>query len=215
MRTLEQILIIAIPLILSVTLHEAAHAYVADQKGDPTARLLGRISLNPIVHIDPFGTLLIPILLFMTTGFIFGYAKPVPVSPSQLRRPKQDMAWVAAAGPGMNLMLAIASGLLYRAISNELFFNPDFWTERLLVMLQFSVHVNLWLMAFNLIPIPPLDGGRVLVGLLPEDSSRWVRKMEPYGMVVISLLVFLDPLGLIPKVLSPIVHTFSSFIFDR
>ncbi len=217
-ESLLNILVIAIPLVLAVTLHEAAHAYVADRKGDPTARLLGRISINPLVHIDPLGTVLFPLLLYATTGFIFGYAKPVPVNPFQLRRPKQDMAWVAAAGPGMNLLLAIVSGLLYRTILSEASLQispPTLFQAWAGAMLRFSVEVNLWLMAFNLIPIPPLDGGRVLVGLLPEDSSRWVRQVEPYGMIIISLLVFLDPFGLIPKLLSPIVYTFSSFIFKQ
>ncbi len=209
----KQVLVVIIPLVLAVTLHEAAHAYVADKKGDSTARLLGRISLNPIVHIDLFGTILIPLLLFMTTGFLFGYAKPVPVNPSQLRRPKQDMAWVAIAGPAMNLLLAVLSGLLYRSIAYDAVLNPGPFTETILVMLRFSVNVNLWLMAFNLIPIPPLDGGRVLVGLLPEGPSQWVRRMEPYGMIVITLFVFLDPLGLIGQILSPIVHTVSGLIF--
>jgi Zn-dependent protease len=212
---MDQILIIAIPLILSVTLHEAAHAYVADRKGDPTARLLGRISLNPLVHIDLVGTVISPIWLLTTTGSLFGYAKPVPVNAERLRRPKQDMAWVAAAGPGMNLLLAMISGLLYQSFSNQFLFSPDRFVEGLLLMLRFSVNINLWLMAFNLLPIPPLDGGRVLVGLLPDEASRRVRQIEPYGMVVITVLVFLDPFGLIPQVVAPIVNLFSNFIFDQ
>ena len=209
---ITQMLVMAIPLVLAVTLHEAAHAYVADKKGDPTARLLGRISLNPIVHIDPFGTVLIPLLLFTTTGFIFGYAKPVPVDPSQLRRPKQDMAWVAAAGPGMNLFLAVVSGLLYRGVTDGTV-SPHEMTAFLPMMLQFSVMVNLWLMAFNLIPIPPLDGGRVLVGFLPEESARFMVRMEPYGMVIVTLLVFFDPFHFIPRILFPIVNGVSRLIF--
>lgn len=215
MNSVEQIMTMGIPLVLAITLHEAAHAYVADMKGDDTARLLGRISLNPIVHIDLFGTILIPFLMFMTTGFIFGYAKPVPVNAYQLRHPKQDMAWVAAAGPGMNLALAVVSGLLYRSIEGGILSSqePGVYQIMLLGMLHFSVTINLWLMAFNLIPIPPLDGGRVLVGLLPEESSRWVRQIEPYGMAVITLLVFVDPFGLIPRIIAPIVQTASSIIF--
>ena len=213
MQEFEKILAMAIPLVLAVTFHEAAHAYVADQKGDPTARLLGRVSLNPVVHIDLFGTILIPFLLFMTTGSIFGYAKPVPVNPSQLHSPKQDMAWVAAAGPGMNLFLAVISGLLYRGIEDMGSPPKNELATFLPMMLQFSVMVNLWLMAFNLIPIPPLDGGRVIMGLLPDDLSRSVRSMEPYGMIIITALVFLDPFGLIPRMLLPIIHGVSKLIF--
>lgn len=222
---IQQISIIALPLIFAVTLHEAAHAWVADKKGDATARMLGRISLNPWVHTDLFGTILIPILMFTTTGFLFGYAKPVPVNPFNFRRPKKDMAWVAAAGPGMNFLLAIVSGFLYRMI---LMFNPgvvggSFFGGSLvntillpiLLMLRFSVDINLVLMIFNLIPIPPLDGGRVLVGLLPDRQSRIVSRIEPYGMLLLVVLVFLDPFGLMRKVVQPLVSVFSGYIFGE
>ena len=226
-ETIQQISIMALPLIFAVTLHEAAHAWVADKKGDRTARMLGRITLNPLVHTDLFGTILIPLLMFTTTGFLFGYAKPVPVNPFNLRRPKQDMAWVAAAGPGMNLLLAIISGFLYWII---VMFNPallaggSFFSGTLapsillpvLLMLRFSVSINLVLMVFNLIPIPPLDGGRVLVGLLPEREARFISRIEPYGMLLLIVLVFLDPLGLMRRVVWPIVTLFSGYIFgDR
>ena len=212
MKDIAPILIMVVPLIFAVGLHEAAHAYVADMKGDDTARLLGRVSINPIVHIDLFGTILIPFLMYMTTGFIFGYAKPVPVNAHRLYRPQQDMAWVALAGPGMNLCLAIVSGLLYRILEGEA--PPSTMESIVLMMLQFSVMINLWLMAFNLIPIPPLDGGRVVMGLLPETTAQWMRPLERYGMVVVTLLVFLDPFGLIPRILLPIVHTASRIIFN-
>lgn len=219
-----------LPLLFAVTLHEAAHAWVADKKGDSTARMLGRITLNPWVHTDLFGTILIPLLLFTTTGFIFGYAKPVPVNPFQLRRPKQDMAWVAAAGPGMNLLLAVISGVLYRAIlliypqlssfggvGNfgsfdgllSAFFVP------LLLMLRFSVTINILLMVFNLIPIPPLDGGRVLVGVLPERQSRLIGQIEPYGMLLLIVLVFIDPFGVMQRFFWPIVSVFTGYIFGE
>jgi Zn-dependent protease len=222
---IQQISIIALPLIFAVTLHEAAHAWVADKKGDATARMLGRITLNPWVHTDLFGTIIIPILLFTTTGFLFGYAKPVPVNPFNFRRPKKDMAWVAAAGPGMNFLLAILSGFLYRLI---LMFNPNVLSGSffggslantillpLLLMLRFSVSINLVLMIFNLIPIPPLDGGRVLVGLLPDRQSRIVSQIEPYGMLLLVVLVFLDPFGLMRKVVWPLVSVFSGYIFGE
>lgn len=226
MNIIQQISIMALPLIFAVTLHEAAHAWVADKKGDATARMLGRITLNPWVHTDLFGTILIPILLFTTTGFLFGYAKPVPVNPFNFRRPKKDMAWVAAAGPGMNFFLAILSGFLYRLI---LMFNPNLLGGGsffggslantlllpLLLMLRFSVSINLVLMIFNLIPIPPLDGGRVLVGLLPDRQSRIVSQVEPYGMLLLVVLVFLDPFGLMRRVVWPLVSIFSGYIFGE
>jgi Zn-dependent protease len=226
-ETIQQISIMALPLIFAITLHEAAHAWVADKKGDRTARMLGRITLNPLVHIDLFGTIIIPLLMFTTTGFLFGYAKPVPVNAFNLRRPKQDMAWVAAAGPGMNFLLAVISGFLYRLIimvNPGLLAGGSFFSGTLvpsillplLLMLRFSVNINLVLMVFNLIPIPPLDGGRVLVGLLPERQARFVSQIEPYGMILLIVLVFLDPLGLMRRVVWPIVTLFSGYIFgDR
>lgn len=223
---IQQISIMALPLIFAVTLHEAAHAWVADKKGDATARRLGRITLNPWVHTDLFGTILIPLLLFTTTGFLFGYAKPVPVNAFNLRHPKKDMAWVAAAGPGMNFLLAIISGFLYRvilAINPALSGGGSLFSGTLassillplLLMLRFSVDINLVLMIFNLIPIPPLDGGRVLVGLLPERSSRLISRIEPYGMILLVVLVFLDPFGLMRKLVWPIVSTLAGYIFGE
>jgi len=225
-ETIQQISIMVLPLIFAVTLHEAAHAWVADKKGDPTARQLGRITLNPIAHIDLFGTILIPMMLFATTGFIFGYAKPVPVNPYNLRRPKEDMAWVAAAGPGMNLALAVISGILYRLLFNPYLLGggsifsevgnlSTFFLLPLLKMLQFSVIINVVLMVFNLIPIPPLDGGRVLVGLLPRAQSSLISRIEPYGMFVIVFVVFLDPFGLMRNVVWPLVSIVSSYIFGE
>ncbi|MFQ5949677.1 MAG: site-2 protease family protein [Nitrospiria bacterium] len=227
-QAIQQITIMALPLIFAVTLHEAAHAWVADKKGDPTARMLGRITLNPIAHIDPFGTVLIPLMMLMMTGFIFGYAKPVPVNPNNLRRPKKDMAWVAAAGPGMNLFLAMISGILYRMIlmvDPTLLFRgslfpsaggfTSFFLYPLLEMCRFSVIINVVLMVFNLIPVPPLDGGRVLVGILPERQSLLVRRVEPYGMLLIVFLVFLDPFGLMRNLVWPLVSIVSGYIFGQ
>lgn len=212
------------PLIFAVTLHEAAHAWVADKKGDSTARQLGRITMNPLSHIDPFGTVIIPLLMYVTTGFVFGYAKPVPVNPLNLRRPKEDMAWVAAAGPGMNLLLAVISGVFYRLLSDSTFIGAggffsemgstaSFFLLPLREMFEFSVKINVILMIFNLIPIPPLDGGRVLVGLLPRAQARLISSIEPYGMFVIVFVVFMDPFGLMRKIVWPLVSTVSGYIF--
>lgn len=223
-ETIQQISIMALPLIFAVTLHEAAHAWVADKKGDPTARQLGRITLNPFAHIDPFGTVIIPLMMFLATGFIFGYAKPVPVNPFNLRRPKEDMAWVAAAGPGMNLILAVISGIFYRLLSDPMFLGgaslfsefggtASFFTVPLREMFRFSVMINVVLMVFNLIPIPPLDGGRVLVGLLPRTQSAMVSRVEPYGMLLLVFFVFLDPFGLMRKIVWPLVSIVSRYIF--
>ncbi len=221
---IQQMSIMVLPLIFAVTLHEAAHAWVADKKGDPTARQLGRITLNPLSHIDPFGTVIIPLLMFASTGFIFGYAKPVPVNPLNLRRPKEDMAWVAAAGPGMNLFLAVVSGIFYRLLSNSFFMGggglfsemgstATFFLLPLREMLHFSVLINVVLMIFNLIPIPPLDGGRVLVGILPRAQARLISSIEPYGMFLMVFVVFMDPFGLMRKIVWPLVSTVSGYIF--
>jgi Zn-dependent protease len=215
--------VIILPLIFAVTLHETAHAWVADKKGDATARMLGRISLNPWVHIDLFGTILVPLMLFFLTqgNSVFGWAKPVPVNTRNLYRPKQDMAWVAAAGPGMNLLLALASGVLHRLLSSASlsFLHDFFWAQwilpPLLIMLRFSIHFNLLLMVFNLIPIPPLDGGRVLAGLLPTGASHALLRLEPYGMFLLIFLFYIDPFGLMPRIVGPTISFFSTFIFGR
>ncbi|MFZ5876686.1 MAG: site-2 protease family protein [Nitrospirota bacterium] len=210
---LHTLSIAALPILLAITLHEAAHGFVADRKGDPTARYLGRLTLNPLAHIDWFGTVLLPLVLLYAGGIMFGYAKPVPVNFMNLRRPKADMVWVAAAGPLANLGLAVMFGLVLRALgafsgaSNTVSAGgePGFQIlEPVVQMLIFGVVVNVFLMLFNLLPIPPLDGGRVLVGLLPEAASRRVAGLEPYGMLIVILLVFLDPLHLIFRVLNPL-----------
>jgi Zn-dependent protease len=180
-----------IPAILAITLHEAAHGYVARIFGDTTAWALGRVTLNPFKHIDPFGTILLPgLLLLARSPFLFGYAKPVPVNFSRLRNPKRDMVWVAVAGPVTNILLAIASALLLHLAR----FVPEPGLDWIARNLMNSIVINVVLAVFNMIPIPPLDGGRVAVGLLPIPLSRPLAQVEPYGLLIIIGIVFILPL---------------------
>ncbi|MDQ6983142.1 MAG: site-2 protease family protein [Ghiorsea sp.] len=200
---LVNISIWALPVLLAIVLHEVAHGKVADMLGDDTARWMGRLTLNPISHIDPIGTVLIPlVLLVMGSPFLFGYAKPVPVNFNKLRNPKRDMILVALAGPLTNLALAIASALLLWVA----FHMPEsmrWFAEPLAMMCQASILINVVLFVFNLLPIPPLDGGRVAVGLLPKHLAYQLERIEPYGFfIIIGLLV----IGVFQTVLGPIIY---------
>lgn len=182
---MQAIAVYAIPVLFAITVHEASHGYVARMFGDNTAYVLGRVTLNPIKHIDPLGTIAIPLGMVILTGFMFGWAKPVPVDWSSLRRPKRDMIWVAAAGPAVNLVMAILWALLFRILQmagvQEQFF---------LEVARAGVQVNLVFMALNLLPIPPLDGGRIVAGLLPRNLSNAYSRIEPFGLfIIIGLLV--------------------------
>lgn len=201
---LREILLIALPLLVAVILHEVAHGWVADRLGDPTARQMGRLTLNPLAHIDPIGTVLMPIFLMLTTGFFFGYAKPVPVNFWNLRDPKRDMVWVAAAGPATNIALAIVCGLLYRAVPDNVG-----GLLPLATIVALSVQLNVLLAIFNLLPIPPADGGRILVGLLPNGQAELVSRVEPFGMFILMFLIFFDPLGIFSRGLWPLIRGIS------
>ncbi|HZD26966.1 MAG TPA: site-2 protease family protein [Alphaproteobacteria bacterium] len=180
-----------LPVLFAVTLHEAAHGFAAWRLGDDTAYRAGRLSLNPFRHVDPFGTVLLPaLLLILRSPFLFGWAKPVPVSFGKLRHPRRDMVLVAAAGPGMNLALAAVSALLFHLL-DALPLAAANWTAHTLYN---SILLNLVLAVFNALPLPPLDGGRIAVGLLPAPLSRPLAGLEPYGLGILLAVVFLLPL---------------------
>lgn len=188
---IRNIAVYALPVLFAITLHEAAHAYVAKHFGDNTAYAAGRMTLNPLNHIDPFGTIVIPLVLYLTTGFVFGYAKPVPIDFSRLRNPKRDMAWVALAGPAANFIMAflwlVLATLLVAFDVQEIFPHK---------VAQAGLWTNLLIFAFNLVPIPPLDGGRIVTSLLPNRLAYKYARIEPYGFFIVLALVFLKVLNI-------------------
>ena len=188
-QALVQISILALPVLFAITLHEAAHGYVARHFGDLTAYQSGRISLNPLRHIDPIGTVLVPLMMFLTAGFLFGWAKPVPVNFGRLRRPKQDMLWVAIAGPASNLFMAILWIMIAKLALSSGGGTAAAWFY---AMSQAGITINVVLMVLNLIPLPPLDGGRVAVSLLPHPYSYHFAKIEPYGMFILIGLLLIE-----------------------
>jgi Zn-dependent protease len=194
LSTIQKIAIYVIPLIFAITVHEYAHGYVAYKNGDPTAKFLGRLTLNPINHIDPIGTVLFPLIGIIFGGFIFGWAKPVPVNFGNLRNPKRDMLWVSLAGPGANFAMALIWALILK-FSNQL--PTSYFAFPLSLMSQAGISINISLMLLNLIPILPLDGGRILFSLLPRAQALKYSKIEPYGMWILILLIITGALFMI------------------
>jgi len=219
-----------LPLLFAMVLHEYAHGWVAAKCGDSTAKLQGRLTINPLAHIDPLGTVILPVMCLLMGSFLFGWAKPVPVDPRNMRQPRRDMALVAAAGPGMNLLLAVAGALLLAVLltiepslslrgSEEadasssalatMVFRP------LAVMALYSVMINVFLALFNLLPIPPLDGGRILTAMLPPKPAIALARLEPYGMLIlVGLIVFDKELGVIHTITGTMAKGLSGTILS-
>jgi Zn-dependent protease len=217
-RLVELISILAIPMIFAITLHEVAHGWAAKQLGDPTAHRLGRLSLNPLKHVDPIGTIAVPLgLAFLTQGqWYFGWAKPVPVSYNNLRSPKRDMVLVAAAGPGANLVmatfwtLAYVVSVLLGAGAIVAGASTDDWLIRVCTA---GIYFNVMLMVFNLLPIPPLDGSKVLAGLLPPRGAEVIHRIEPFGLIIV-LLLMLPPIAILWTVMEPFLRFFLDFFYS-
>jgi len=218
--SVQLIAVMVVPLIFAIVLHEVAHGWMARLKGDDTAYRMGRLTLNPLAHIDPFGTVILPILFFITTGMLFAIAKPVPVNFMNLFRPKEDMVWVAAAGPGTNMALALLSAFalqmlklfsdnveLYLAFVPQGLMPPDasMVLFPIVGMLWFSVVLNVVLGIINLIPIPPADGGRIAVGLLPKKQADVYARIEPVGIFLIIFIVMFNPMGITHRVIWPLI----------
>lgn len=206
---IQTITVYALPVIFGITLHEAAHGYVARMFGDPTAWQAGRVTLNPIKHIDLMGTIIVPLVLLFSTklmgggGLLFGWAKPVPVDWGRLRRPKRDMLWVALAGPGSNLVMAVIWAISLRLLAETGSNATSFWVQMAIA----GINVNLILMALNLVPLPPLDGGRVVFSLLPSKAAWQFSRIEPYGLIILIILMLTGVLWVVLQPFLMFGHT--------
>jgi len=183
---IRNLAVYALPVLFAITMHDAAQAFVARRFGDNTAHAAGRTTLNPLAHIDPIGTILIPVAMYLMTSFVFGYAKPLPMNYGQMKRPKRDMAWVALSGPGANFLMALM-WMLMRIVLHYAGVEESFPN----LVAEAGVKVNLWLMAFNLLPIPSMDGGRVVFSLLPNKAAYQYARLEPYGFLILLALILL------------------------
>lgn len=200
---IQKIAIGILPILLAVTVHEAAHAFAANYFGDGTAKFLGRMTLNPLKHIDPIGTIVVPLVMFILTSFVFGWAKPVPINTKNFKDPRRDMALVALAGPASNILMAFAwTGLTALGVAG--LDSGAWYAEPLALMGQIGVFVNVLLAVFNLLPLPPLDGGRVLVAVLPPQAASKVAMLEPWGFPILLLLLVT---GALSYIISPILLT--------
>lgn len=209
LTVIQKIAIYALPVIFAITVHEAAHGYAAKHFGDMTAFNAGRITLNPLKHIDLFGTIILPALTVMLGGILFGWAKPVPVDFRRLRHPKKDMLWVAAAGPASNFVMAIFWALVMKFSVNA----PEAFVLPMALMAKAGVTINIVLMVLNLLPLPPLDGGRIAVSLLPMNLARPFAQIERYGFIILIILLFSGVLGRILEPLINLVYALISIIF--
>ena len=207
MHTFLQIVSILIPVLFAITLHEVGHGWVAKQFGDRTAEIQGRLTLNPIAHMDPLGTVLLPGLLLYLGGLVFGWAKPVPINPMNLGNPKRDMFFVAIAGPAANFLMTCFWSIFF-AVNVFLFGEQHYLHPYIILMAQTGVFINLVLMVFNLLPIPPLDGGRVLRSIVNEKIGRTIDLIEPYGFFIVVGLLFLGALQPIFKIVQSIATIF-------
>jgi len=205
---IQTISLAAIPILFAITLHEAAHGYVARHFGDMTAYQQGRISLNPMRHIDLVGTILLPLLTLKMGGILFGWAKPVPVNFAALRHPKKDMLWVALAGPASNLFMAFGWALIAKFV---LFFPENYFAVPLIEMAKYGIDINIVLIVLNLLPLPPLDGGRIAISMLPHRQAFQLAQLEPYGMFIL-IFMALMPIGG-TSVLSWILEPFRGILY--
>ncbi|MBP9725903.1 MAG: site-2 protease family protein [Gammaproteobacteria bacterium] len=202
LSTIQYIAAAIIPVLFAITLHEVAHGFVANRLGDPSAKMLGRLTLNPLKHIDLVGTIIVPALLLAVGGFVFGWAKPVPVNSRNLKNPSHDMIWVAAAGPAANGVMALCWAAILK-ISILFFVEQPLVFVPIKTMAQIGIQINLILLALNLVPIPPLDGSKILMGLLPGPMAYRLSLLEPYGFfIVLALLYF----GILGAVLEPVLN---------
>ncbi len=201
LNIVQQLAILALPVLFAITVHEAAHGLLADRLGDSTARMLGRVTLNPLKHVDPVGTLLVPAAMFFLTGFLFGWARPVPVNWKNLGHPRRDMALVAVAGPGANLLMAVLWTLVLH-LGVQLADTSEWVAAPLVYMGAAGILINIILMALNLLPVLPLDGGRIVASLLPPRAALAFSRLEPYGLVIVIVLLVT---GLLGRILWPLV----------